>query len=95
MDGDTFTYGPDGPTERELRLLGDVSGKRLLELGCGTGAVSIALAQQGAVVIGVDTDHDRLRRPAAATTPPTSASTGTTATSPTSPSSAPTPSTRS
>jgi ubiquinone/menaquinone biosynthesis C-methylase UbiE len=58
--GDTFTYGPDGPTEAELRLLGDVRGKRLLELGCGTGAVSIALAHQGAVVIGVDTDPDRL-----------------------------------
>jgi ubiquinone/menaquinone biosynthesis C-methylase UbiE len=62
MDGDTFTYGPDGPTERELRLLGDVRGKRLLELGCGTGSVSIALAQQGAVVIGVDSDHDRLEQ---------------------------------
>ncbi|MFI5047567.1 MAG: class I SAM-dependent methyltransferase [Acidimicrobiia bacterium] len=57
---DTFTYGPGGPTERELRLLGDVEGKRLLELGCGTGAVSIALAHQGAVVIGVDTDPERL-----------------------------------
>ena len=56
---DTFSYGPDGATEKELRLLGDVQGKRLLELGCGTGAVSIALAQQGAVVIGVDTDPER------------------------------------
>jgi SAM-dependent methyltransferase len=62
MDGDTFTYGPDGPSERELRLLGDVHGKRLLELGCGTGSVSIVLAQQGAVVIGVDSDHDRLEQ---------------------------------
>ena len=62
MDGDTFTYGTDGPTERDLRLLGDVRGKRMLELGCGTGSVSIALAQQGAVVIGVDGDHDRLER---------------------------------
>ena len=40
----TFSYGPGGATEKDLRLLGDVSGKRLLELGCGTGAVSIALA---------------------------------------------------
>jgi ubiquinone/menaquinone biosynthesis C-methylase UbiE len=62
MDGvsDTFSYGPDGPTERELRLLGDVKGKRVLELGCGTGGVAVALAHQGAVVIGIDTDDVRL-----------------------------------
>src|SRR5215510_1130209 len=62
MDGasDTFSYGADGPTERELRLLGDVKGKRVLELGCGTGAVAIALARQGAVVIGIDSNRERL-----------------------------------
>jgi len=62
MDGasDTFSYGADGPTERELRLLGDVKGKRVLELGCGSGAAAIALARQGAVVIGIDSSHERL-----------------------------------
>lgn len=57
---DTFAYGPNGPTERELRLLGDVKGKRILELGCGTGSVAVAVAQQGAVVIGIDTSDERL-----------------------------------
>ena len=28
-------YGPDIPTEAELRLLGDLRGKKVLELGCG------------------------------------------------------------
>jgi ubiquinone/menaquinone biosynthesis C-methylase UbiE len=56
----TFSYGPNGPTERELRLLGDVKGKRVLELGCGTGETAVALAQQGAVVIGIDTSEERL-----------------------------------
>jgi ubiquinone/menaquinone biosynthesis C-methylase UbiE len=57
---DTVAYGPDGATERELRLLGDVKGKRVLELGCGTGAAAVALAKQGAVVIGVDGSDDRV-----------------------------------
>ncbi len=57
---DSVSYAPGGPSERELRLLGDVKGKRVLELGCGTGANAVALAQQGAVVIGSDTSDDRL-----------------------------------
>ncbi|MET0420604.1 MAG: class I SAM-dependent methyltransferase [Acidimicrobiia bacterium] len=57
---DQVAYAPGGPFERELRLLGDVKGKRVLELGCGTGANAVALAQQGAVVIGIDTSDARL-----------------------------------
>lgn len=51
---DVAHYGPDVPTERELRLLGDVAGKRVLELGCGAGQASIAFARQGAHAIAVD-----------------------------------------
>ncbi len=57
---ETIEYGPGGPTERELRLLGDVKGKRVLELGRGTGAAAVALAHQGAVVIGIDGSDERL-----------------------------------
>src|SRR3954470_2423124 len=32
---DVAHYGPDIPTEADLRLLGDLNGKRVLELGCG------------------------------------------------------------
>lgn len=53
-------YGPDVPGERELRLLGDLKGKRVLELGCGTGQASIAFARQGATAIAVDTSATRL-----------------------------------
>ena len=90
---ETIEYGPGGVTERELRLLGDVKGKRVLELGCGTGAVAVALAHQGAVVIGIDGSDERLTAARGAPSRPRYASTGTAATSPTSPSSAPTRST--
>ncbi len=48
------TYGPGIGTEEDFRLLGDVKGKRVLELGCGSGQRSIAFARHGATTIGVD-----------------------------------------
>jgi SAM-dependent methyltransferase len=59
-DGDTVVYGPDIADEGSLRLLGNVEGRRILELGVGTGRNSVALARQGAKVIAVDPDPDRL-----------------------------------
>jgi SAM-dependent methyltransferase len=47
-------------TERELRLLGDLRGKRVLDLGCGTGAAAVAFARQGAIVIALDGSDARL-----------------------------------
>lgn len=40
--------------ERKLRLLGEVRGKDVLELGCGGGQNSIALAKWGANAAGID-----------------------------------------
>jgi 2-polyprenyl-3-methyl-5-hydroxy-6-metoxy-1,4-benzoquinol methylase len=57
---DVVSYGPDIVDERTLRLLGPVEGKRVLELGCGGGQASIALAKQGAKVITVDPSGERL-----------------------------------
>ncbi len=37
-----------------LRLLGDVSGKRVLDAGCGSGPTSVALTERGADVSGFD-----------------------------------------
>src|SRR3954471_10710029 len=51
---DVVAYGPDIPTEGQYRLLGNVEDKRVLVLGCGSGAESVALARQGARVIAVD-----------------------------------------
>ncbi len=37
-----------------LRLAGDVSGRRILDAGCGSGPLSAALLAKGAVVTGFD-----------------------------------------
>jgi SAM-dependent methyltransferase len=47
-------YGNDLPTEAELRLLGDVRGKRVLDLGCGRGENAVVFARQGAHVVAID-----------------------------------------
>ena len=59
---DTVTYAPGRATEADLRLCGDVKGKRVLDLGTGDGANAIAFASQGAHVIGLDHSADRLAR---------------------------------
>ena len=53
-------YGPISPGERELGLLGDVSGRRVLELGCGGGQNSIVLSKWGAHVTGLDVSERQL-----------------------------------
>jgi 2-polyprenyl-3-methyl-5-hydroxy-6-metoxy-1,4-benzoquinol methylase len=47
-------YGPGIPTEAHYRLLGSLEDKRVLQLGAGAGAESVAMARQGARVIAVD-----------------------------------------
>lgn len=47
-------------TENDYRLLGPVSGKRVLDLGCGGGQSAIACAKQGAIAIGVDISVEQL-----------------------------------
>ncbi len=51
---DRVVYGPDVPDESTLRLLGDVNGKRILQLGCGDGQTTVALQRAGARVIVVE-----------------------------------------
>lgn len=57
---DAAHYGPDIPTEADLRLLGNLKSRRVLELGCGGGQCSIAFAKQGASVTGVDFSAEQL-----------------------------------
>jgi len=63
---DVVSYGADMPREDALKLLGNVDGKRILDLGCGAGHNAIALARQGAKVIGVDESSDQIAEARAA-----------------------------
>jgi SAM-dependent methyltransferase len=53
-------YGPDLPTEADLRLCGDVAGRRVLDLGCGAGENAVTMASQGAHVIALDVSRAQL-----------------------------------
>jgi SAM-dependent methyltransferase len=57
---DDIVFGACIPTESELKLIGDMSGKRVLELGCGAGHNAIRLARAGAKVIAIDASADQL-----------------------------------
>ncbi|MDQ0792832.1 class I SAM-dependent methyltransferase [Streptomyces sp. B1I3] len=46
--------------DAHLHALGDVTGKRVLELGCGAGQWSGALAAEGATVVGLDLSEAQL-----------------------------------
>jgi len=46
--------------ESELRILGEVAGKDVLELGCGAAQWSILLARQGARPVGLDNSERQL-----------------------------------
>jgi SAM-dependent methyltransferase len=49
-----ISWGVWGIAERELRVLGDVAGLDVVELGCGTAYISAWLARRGARPVGVD-----------------------------------------
>jgi SAM-dependent methyltransferase len=55
-----LAWGAYRVPESELQILGDVSGRAVLELGCGAAQWSIALAEQGARVVGLDVSAAQL-----------------------------------
>jgi SAM-dependent methyltransferase len=57
---DVVSYGADMPDESDLRLIGDATGKRVVDLGCGAGHNAVALARHGAKVIAVDASANQL-----------------------------------
>lgn len=57
---DVVEYGPDIGTEADFRLLGQLKGKRVVELGCGPAPRSIAVARQGAHAIAVESNEGQV-----------------------------------
>jgi len=57
---DFVHYGPHCPNEDQLQLIGDVKGKRVLEVGCGGGQCSIAFAKRGAIATGMDLSDEQV-----------------------------------
>lgn len=57
---DDIVFGGGIPGESELRLIGDLEGRRVLELGCGAGHNAIRMARAGAKVIAVDPSAEQL-----------------------------------
>jgi SAM-dependent methyltransferase len=61
-----FVWCPEGLREADARLLGDVRGRRALEVGCGAAAPARWLTREGAEVVGVDLSAGMLRHAVAA-----------------------------
>lgn len=53
-------YGPISPGEVDLKLLGNVKGKDVLEIGCGGGQNAIVLKKWGARSVGIDLSREQL-----------------------------------
>jgi ubiquinone/menaquinone biosynthesis C-methylase UbiE len=54
-------YGPGSPNEKYFKLLGNLKGKKVLEIGCGGAQCGIAMAKQDAKVTGIDISEWQLK----------------------------------
>jgi SAM-dependent methyltransferase len=56
-----FVWCPEGLRESDARLLGELRGRRVLEVGCGSAPCARWLADQGAQAVGLDLSTEMLR----------------------------------
>ncbi|MGH7749517.1 MAG: class I SAM-dependent methyltransferase, partial [Candidatus Dormibacteria bacterium] len=56
-----FVWCPEGLREADIGLLGEVTGRRVLEVGCGSAPCARWLVEQGAQVVGLDLSAGMLR----------------------------------
>ncbi|MCO7218705.1 class I SAM-dependent methyltransferase [Klenkia sp. PcliD-1-E] len=57
-----FLWGPEGLREHDAHLLGDVAGRRVLEVGCGSAPCARWLTAAGAQVVALDLSAGMLAR---------------------------------
>jgi predicted RNA methylase len=58
----TPVLDPEGAHLAALRRLGDFRGRRVLELGCGDGRLTLGIAGDAASVLAFDPDHEAVER---------------------------------
>jgi ubiquinone/menaquinone biosynthesis C-methylase UbiE len=56
-----FIWSPEGVDEADARVLGDVTGRDVLEIGCGAAQCARWLTTQGAQAVGLDVSHRQLQ----------------------------------
>ena len=56
-----INYGVGGSNEDNLKLIGDVNGKNILEIGCGGAQCGIAFAKKGGNVTAIDISEEELK----------------------------------
>jgi 2-polyprenyl-3-methyl-5-hydroxy-6-metoxy-1,4-benzoquinol methylase len=56
----TRTLDPEGAHLAALRRLADFDGKRVLEMGCGEGRLTIGIAGDGASVLAFEPDAEKV-----------------------------------
>ena len=57
----TFQKDPEQNETKQLLKFADLTGKRVLEIGCGEGRLTWRYATGSAVVFGIDPDRNALR----------------------------------
>lgn len=65
-DAGEFVWCPEGLHEGDVHLLGEVAGRRVLEIGCGSAPCARWLVGQGAAAVGLDLSRGMLARGQAA-----------------------------
>jgi ubiquinone/menaquinone biosynthesis C-methylase UbiE len=58
----TAVLDPEGVHLAALRRLGDFHGRRVLELGCGDGRLTLGIAEEAAHVLAFDPDGEAVER---------------------------------
>jgi len=62
LGDDDFVWGPEGLREADARLLGEIRGAQVLEIGAGAAQCSRYAARQGARVVATDLSGGMLRQ---------------------------------
>jgi ubiquinone/menaquinone biosynthesis C-methylase UbiE len=62
LGDDDFVWGPEGLREADAGLLGEIRGRRLLEIGAGAGQCGRYAAKHGAEVVATDISGGMLRQ---------------------------------